>query len=141
MTDRANTKTTLSITKWDGIAFDHAEINSHSLDRLRGKVNYTNITFNLVRKEITLPDLQQVYEVILGRNRNKVQFRRHIEQMVVDTGQENKTGAHTIKIVQVQCKLGVGLLRYFHYIFGSEKCAEHLKSGARHFVLLLTEQW
>ncbi len=65
----------------------------------------------------------------MGRNRNKVQFRRHIEQMVVDTGQENKTGAHTIKIVQVQCKLGVGLLRYFPLYFWKRKMCRALEIG------------
>lgn len=94
VTDRANTRTTMSITKRDGIAFDHAEIILYSLERLRGKVNYTNIAFNLVGNEFTLPDLQQVYEVILGRDLNKVQFRRHVEDMVVDTGKEIKTGAY-----------------------------------------------
>ncbi|MCG7343838.1 NUDIX hydrolase [Sporosarcina sp. ACRSL] len=94
VTDGANTKTTMSITHRDGIAFDHAEIILYSLERLRGKVNYTNIAFNLVGDEFTLPDLQQVYEVILGRSLNKVQFRRHVEDMVVDTGKEIKTGAY-----------------------------------------------
>ncbi|GKV55370.1 ADP-ribose pyrophosphatase [Sporosarcina sp. NCCP-2222] len=93
-TDQANTKTTTTIIERHGIAFDHAEIILYSLERLRGKVNYTNIAFNLVGDEFTLPDLQQVYEVILGRELNKVQFRRHVEDMVVDTGKEIKTGAY-----------------------------------------------
>ncbi|WP_039043739.1 NUDIX domain-containing protein [Sporosarcina sp. ZBG7A] len=94
VTEGTNTKTTEKITKQDGIAFDHAEIILYSLDRLRGKVNYTNIAFNLVGEEFTLPDLQQVYEVILGRALNKVQFRRHVEDMVLDTGKEVRTGAY-----------------------------------------------
>lgn len=94
VTEGANTKTTVKIIERDGIAFDHAEIILYSLERLRGKVNYTNIAFNLVGDEFTLPDLQQVYEVILGRDLNKVQFRRHVENMVVDTGKEIKTGAY-----------------------------------------------
>ncbi|VDG89717.1 Bifunctional NMN adenylyltransferase/Nudix hydrolase [Lysinibacillus sphaericus] len=94
VTEGTNTKTTVKITKQDGIAFDHAEIILYSLDRLRGKVNYTNIAFNLVGEEFTLPDLQQVYEVILGRALNKVQFRRHVEDMVLDTGKEVRTGAY-----------------------------------------------
>ncbi|MCG3087701.1 NUDIX hydrolase [Sporosarcina cyprini] len=93
-TDQANTKTTTTIIERQGIAFDHAEIILYSLERLRGKVNYTNIAFNLVGNEFTLPDLQQVYEVILGRELNKVQFRRHVEDMVIDTGKEIKTGAY-----------------------------------------------
>lgn len=94
VTDGANTRTTMTMTNHDGIAFDHAEIILYSLERLRGKVNYTNIAFNPVGEEFTLPDLQQVYEVILGRELNKVQFRRHVEEMVVDTGREIKTGAY-----------------------------------------------
>ncbi|MBD7908547.1 NUDIX hydrolase [Sporosarcina gallistercoris] len=94
VTEGANTKTAVKVTKQDGIAFDHAEIILYSLERLRGKVNYTNIAFNLVGEEFTLPDLQQVYEVILGRNLNKVQFRRHVEDMVLDTGRELRTGAY-----------------------------------------------
>lgn len=94
VTEGTNTKTTVKIKKQDGIAFDHAEIILYSLDRLRGKVNYTNIAFNLVSDEFTLPDLQQVYEVIIGRNLNKVQFRRHVEDMVLDTGKEVRTGAY-----------------------------------------------
>lgn len=94
VTEGTNTKTKVNVTKKHGIAFDHAEIILYSLERLRGKVNYTNIAFNLVGEEFTLPDLQQVYEVILGRNLNKVQFRRHVEDMVLDTGRELRTGAY-----------------------------------------------
>lgn len=94
VTEGANTKTTMTMSDRNGIAFDHPEIILYSLERLRGKVNYTNIAFNLVGEEFTLPDVQQVYEVILGRDLNKVQFRRHVEDMVVDTGKEIKTGAY-----------------------------------------------
>lgn len=94
VTEGANTKTAVTIIERNGIAFDHAEIILYSLERLRGKVNYTNIAFNLASEEFTLPDLQQIYEVILGKELNKVQFRRHVENMVVDTGKEIKTGAY-----------------------------------------------
>ncbi|GKV69721.1 ADP-ribose pyrophosphatase [Sporosarcina sp. NCCP-2716] len=94
VTEGANTQTSLTVTRQDGLAFDHAEIILYSLERLRGKVNYTNIAFNLVEDEFTLPDLQQVYEVILGRRLNKVQFRRYAEEMVIDTGKEIRTGAY-----------------------------------------------
>ena len=94
VTEGANTKTAVTIIERNGIAFDHAEIILYSLERLRGKVNYTNIAFNLAGEEFTLPDLQQIYEVILDKELNKVQFRRHVENMVVDTGKEIKTGAY-----------------------------------------------
>src|SRR5690625_6417212 len=72
-----NTKIETEIMETNGIAFDHAEIIMYSLDRLRGKINYTNIVFNLVGDTFTLPDLQNVYEIIIGKRLNKVQFRRH----------------------------------------------------------------
>ena len=94
VTEGANTRTAVTIIERNGIAFDHTEIILYSLERLRGKVNYTNIAFNLAGEEFTLPDLQQIYEVILDKELNKVQFRRHVENMVVDTGKEIKTGAY-----------------------------------------------
>ena len=94
VTEGANTRTAVTTIERNGIAFDHTEIILYSLERLRGKVNYTNIAFNLAGEEFTLPDLQQIYEVILDKELNKVQFRRHVENMVVDTGKEIKTGAY-----------------------------------------------
>src|SRR5690625_3091138 len=89
-----NTKIETEIMETNGIAFDHAEIIMYSLDRLRGKINYTNIVFNLVGDTFTLPDLQNVYEIIIGKKLNKVQFRRHVEDMVIDTGEVQTGGAY-----------------------------------------------
>lgn len=89
-----NTKVTTTIKETNGIAFDHAEIILYSLERLRGKVDYTNIAFNLVGERFTLPDLQEVYEVILNKKLQKVRFRRHVGDMVKDTGEERTGGAY-----------------------------------------------
>lgn len=73
----------------EALAFDHAEIILEGLFRLRNKVEYTDIAFNLVPREFTLPDLQKVYEVILGKDLYKANFRNKINNKIVDL---NKTG-------------------------------------------------
>lgn len=57
------------------LAFDHGEILSAAVDRLRGKVEYTSLPAFLLQEPFTLPQLQQVYEVVLGRPVDKSGFR------------------------------------------------------------------
>lgn len=62
----------------DALAFDHSEIILEGLTRLKNKIEYSDVAFNLVPKEFTLPDLQRVYEVILGKKLYKTNFREKI---------------------------------------------------------------
>ena len=64
------------------LAFDHAKILAYTRDRLRGKLEYTTIGYQLLGKEFTLGELQRVYEAILGRPLDKRNFRKK----VVSTG-------------------------------------------------------
>jgi 8-oxo-dGTP diphosphatase len=57
-------------------AFDHGEIITAALERLRGKINYAPLGFALLPDEFTLLDLQNVHEIILDRRLNKDSFRR-----------------------------------------------------------------
>ncbi len=66
----------------EALAFDHAEIILEGLMRLRNKVEYTDIAFNLMPKEFALSDLQKVYEVILGKEIYKANFRAKIADKV-----------------------------------------------------------
>ena len=56
------------------LAFDHAKILQYTLDRLRGKLQYTQIAFNLLPEQFTLRELQRVYEIILHRRLDKRNF-------------------------------------------------------------------
>ena len=60
------------------LAFDHAHIFNTALQRLRNKVEYTSLPVHLLAPEFTLPDLQQVYETVLGRKVDKSAFRKRI---------------------------------------------------------------
>lgn len=74
----------------DALAFDHAEIIMEGLLRLRNKVEYTDIVFNLMPKEFTLPDLQSVYEMLLGKSVYKRNFRDKMSDKITSIGKQSK---------------------------------------------------
>lgn len=77
-----------------GIAFDHAKIIEYAVERLRNKIEYTDIAFNLMPERFTLTELQQVYEVILGKELHKANFRRKIADMVLETEDYERDAGH-----------------------------------------------
>lgn len=76
------------------LAFDHAQIIVDGLLRIRNKVEYTNIAFNLVTDEFTISELQQVYEVILGAELIPAAFRRKIAGNIEETGSIQQDKGH-----------------------------------------------
>jgi len=76
------------------LAFDHTIIILSALERIRSKLNYTDIVFNMMPKYFTLGELQQVYEVILGKKLLDPAFRRTISSKVKKTDQMKTDGAH-----------------------------------------------
>lgn len=78
----------------DGLAFDHAKIIFYAMQRLRGKIEYTDIALHLMPKLFTLTELQQVYEVILGKELLNAAFRRKIEKLVDETDNYTENAGH-----------------------------------------------
>jgi ADP-ribose pyrophosphatase YjhB (NUDIX family) len=60
------------------LAFDHAELLAAALARLRSKVEYTSLPAQLLPREFTLSELQQVFEIVLGRQIEKSAFRTRV---------------------------------------------------------------
>jgi 8-oxo-dGTP diphosphatase len=60
------------------LAFDHKSILDYALERLRNKLEYTTVGFQLLAEKFTLGELQSVYEAILGRPLDKRNFRRKL---------------------------------------------------------------
>lgn len=60
------------------LAFDHRAILDYATERLRNKLEYTTVGFQLLPEKFTLSELQTVYEAILGRKLDKRNFRRKI---------------------------------------------------------------
>jgi len=59
-------------------AFDHDEILGLAVQRIRGKLAYTDIGFELLPPAFTLRQLRLVHEAILGQPLNKDSFRRKL---------------------------------------------------------------
>lgn len=83
-----------SVVESQGIAFDHAKIIHYGIERLRNKIEYTDIAFNLMPELFTLTELQQVYEIILDSEMLKANFRRKIADQVLETNQYTKDAGH-----------------------------------------------
>lgn len=60
------------------LAFDHGDILAAALDRLKGKVRYQPIGFELLPPKFTLSQLQHLYEVVLGAELDKRNFRKKV---------------------------------------------------------------
>lgn len=71
-----------SVIGQEALAFDHAQIVLEGLTRIRNKALYTDIAFNLIPKEFVLPDLQKVYEIILGKDLYPKWFRDKIKSKI-----------------------------------------------------------
>ncbi|MED1915109.1 NUDIX domain-containing protein [Bacillus thuringiensis] len=85
---------TREIVETNNLAFDHAKVIQYALERLRNKIEYTDIAFALMPELFTLSDLQQVYEVILGRELLAAAFRRKVADKVLETNQYRKHAGH-----------------------------------------------
>jgi 8-oxo-dGTP diphosphatase len=85
-----------AISDLPDLAFDHGEIFDVALDRLRNKVRYQPIGFELLAKKFTLTQLQRMYEVILERKLDKRNFRKKILGMdlLIELDEVQKDVAH-----------------------------------------------
>ena len=82
--DDAKTVKWFEIEKLPPLAFDHDTIMQMAINRLRAKVRYQPIGFELLPEQFTLTQLQQLYETVLGVEKlNKRNFRTRILKMNV----------------------------------------------------------
>ena len=70
-----------SVDDLPNLAFDHARIVDTALQRLKGKVRYEPIGFELLPEKFTLTQLQRMYEKILEQDIDKRNFRKKILNM------------------------------------------------------------
>ncbi len=83
-----------SLSRLPDLAFDHAEILAYALTRLRYKLEYTAVGFQLLPDVFTLSELQKAYEIILDEKLDKRNFRRKIltADILEETGKKKKEG-------------------------------------------------
>ena len=78
------------------LAFDHATILSVALERLKGKLRYAPIGFELLPRKFALSQLQHVYEVVLERELDKRNFRKKVlaTDLLIETDEVQQDVAH-----------------------------------------------
>lgn len=78
------------------LAFDHEQIVQTALERLKGKVRYQPIGFELLPHKFTLSQLQRLYEIVLERELDKRNFRKKVLSMdiLIETDELERDVAH-----------------------------------------------
>ncbi len=76
------------------VAFDHKQIIKYARERIKNKVEYSDIAFNFMPEKFTLPGLQKVYEILLDKALYKANFRKKVSCMVQETDEYTSGDAH-----------------------------------------------
>ncbi|MEM7801104.1 MAG: NUDIX domain-containing protein [Chloroflexota bacterium] len=84
----------ISIKELPNLAFDHYDIVMYAHQRLRYKLEYTSVGFQLLPDQFTLTQLQKAYEIVLDEPLDKRNFRRKIlaAEVIEETGEKTKEG-------------------------------------------------
>lgn len=96
ITDKANrnyVKTTSRLLEEssEALAADHIKAVNMAVDLLRNRAASTGILFNLLPEEMTLRQIQDAYEAVVGHKTDTGNFRRDIKRMLVNTGRTRKS--------------------------------------------------
>src|ERR1700758_5095657 len=85
-----------SVSDVPTLAFDHDQILATALQRLKGKVRYEPIGFELLPPKFTLSQLQHLYETVLETDLDKRNFRKKVLgfDLLVPLKQTQMTGRH-----------------------------------------------
>jgi 8-oxo-dGTP diphosphatase len=73
-----------SVGRLPKLAFDHAEILDKAVERVRGKIDYSHIAFELVPPTFTIAELRAVHEVLKAQGYDPGNFRRRFQRMLTD---------------------------------------------------------
>jgi 8-oxo-dGTP diphosphatase len=84
------------VASLDRLGAGDALVLEYALFRVRSKLDYTTIGFNLLPEEFTLSELQSAYETVLGRKLDKRNFRRRMLALgiLIVTGSDRRDGSH-----------------------------------------------
>ncbi|MEW5820552.1 MAG: NUDIX domain-containing protein [Cyanobacteriota bacterium] len=85
-----------SIHNLPDLGFDHSEIIDSAIERVRTRLAYTHIGFQLLPQEFTLTELQRVYEIIIDKKLDKRNFRKRVLSMGIleETNKTKMEGYH-----------------------------------------------
>lgn len=89
-----------SVYDLPSLAFDHDKILAYALERLRYKLEYSAVGFQLLPEKFTLRELQDAYEIILGAKLDKGNFRSKLRKtnVVESVGGYRSTGGRPARL-------------------------------------------
>ena len=73
------------------LAFDHEQIIVDTMTKMRKGIMYSNLPFCMANEEFTLPDLQIIYELLVGHPLYKANFRQGVADRIEATGNRAKS--------------------------------------------------
>ena len=77
------------------LAYDHEQVATLAVERLRAKLGYTTVAVALLPEEFTMGEMQATYEAILGRALDRRNFRKRAEGLgVVERTGNRRSGPH-----------------------------------------------
>jgi 8-oxo-dGTP diphosphatase len=90
------------------LAFDHQAIINLARERMRQKALYSIIPAYALPEIFTLPELQHLHEVLIGKALQKKSFRRRIEQaeLLIDTGKKRSEGGRPAVLYRMKQSSG-----------------------------------
>ncbi len=105
-----------TVTELPGLLFDHNEMVMKALETMRFQLYHQPVGYNLLPEIFTLPEIQSLYETILGRTLHRRNFPTKLMSLgiLVKTGEKRKIGQHRSP---------------FLYRFDKEKYETALKNG------------
>ena len=75
------------------LAFDHRQIIEYAIQRLKAKLEYTNVVYSLLPSEFTLSQLQNIYEIIFDKKFDKRNFIKKIISLDIVKATSKKLSA------------------------------------------------
>lgn len=85
------------------LSFDHAKIIETAIARLRGKLSYVPIGFELLDRKFTLNQLQRLYEIVIGHKLDTANFRRRVLRMDILEPLEERQQSVSHRPAQLFC--------------------------------------
>ncbi|MDR1826801.1 MAG: NUDIX hydrolase [Methylobacteriaceae bacterium] len=85
------------------LAFDHAELLSATLERVRSKTEYTSLPAQFLPETFSLSEIQRVYEIVLGRKLDKKAFRTRVlaVPLLEETAERKSTGRRPARLYRL----------------------------------------
>lgn len=84
------------VRKLPSLAYDHKDVVKDATSRIRAKIGYANVAWSLLPKQFPISQLRETYEIILGHEIDKRNFRKKILSLglIEEIGKKSEGGAH-----------------------------------------------